>query len=221
APETDLSVVSSNSNMPNCKASVADAVDFIIHVADSLNRPVVINGSLGDYLGSHDGRAPSALLIDSPLLAEPGRLVVGAAGNSGAQPDYHLGYSVTSDTSFTWFKHNPTTLLGIPGVIMEIWGDTSELQNVSFAISANKTTNGYDRRGLTSFYNLSSNLNSSVYDTIWNAGNNLATVEYYMEQRDGQYVLQIILDSPDSSQYDFGLLSTGIGHFDLWSAAWL
>ena len=221
APHSDLIVVSSDFNIPNWKASVADAVDFIVRVADSLDRPVVINASLGDYLGSHDGLDPAALYIDSLLLAKSGRLMVAAAGNSGAQPPYHLGYTVDSDTSITWFEHNASTGLGVPGVFLEMWADTSDLQNVSFAISANNTANGFDRRGRTSFHNLTGNLNTLVSDTIWNAGNNLATVTYYMSQRDGQYLFQVVLDSPDSSQYDFGLLATGNGHFDLWSAAWL
>ena len=192
-----------------------------LDVADSLNRPVVINASIGDYWGSHDGLDPVALYIDSLLMAKPGRFMVGAAGNSGEQPAYHLRTDVTVDTSFTWFLHNTSTGLGFPGAFIELWGDTADLQNVEFSIALDKVTGTFERRGLSAFHNLTSNLGVVVHDTVWNGTDTLATVQYYMEQRDGQYFLQVVLDDPDSSQYNYALLSTGTGAFDLWSAAWL
>ncbi len=221
APESDLIIVSSNFNAPNWKATVADAVEYIVGVADSLGKPVVINASIGDYLGSHDGLDPTALYIDSILAAKPGRLMVCAAGNSGAQPAYHLKTTVDTDTSFTWFEYNGSTAAGFPGYFIEIWADTSDLQQVDFAFAADKTSPYYDRRGVSNFHNLTNNLGVLVEDTIWNNGNSLATIQMYMEQRNGQYLMQIAVASPDSSQYNLALLSTGNGLFDLWSASWL
>ncbi len=221
APESNLIIVSSDFNSANWKASVADAVDYIISVADSLNQPVVINASIGDYLGSHDGLDPTALYIDSVLAAKPGRLMVCAAGNSGAQPAYHLKTLVDTDTSFTWFEYNGSTAAGFPGYFIEIWADTADLQQVDFAFAVDKVSPYYDRRGVSNFHNLTGNLGALVEDTIWNNGNDLATIQMYMEQRNGQYLMQVAVASPDSSQYNLALLSTGNGLFDLWSASWL
>lgn len=65
---------------------MVDAVRYIIEQAATLGRPVAINLSLGDYYGSHDGLDPAALMIDQMLTAEPGRVLVCAAGNSGGLP---------------------------------------------------------------------------------------------------------------------------------------
>ena len=74
APESSLIIVSSDFNAANWLGTVADAVDYIFKVADSLNMPVVINASIGDYYGSHDGTDPAAKFIDSLINAKPGRL---------------------------------------------------------------------------------------------------------------------------------------------------
>jgi hypothetical protein len=223
APATDLIIVSSDFNQTNWLQSVADAVDYIVSVADSLQRPVVINASLGDYLGSHDGKDPAALYIDSLLAAKPGRIMVCAAGNSGSAGRYHLNYQVTADTAFTWFQHNPSMALG-PGVFMEIWADTADLRQVEFSVAADMVNPSYKRRGKTAFYAPADCDQITQYDTIFNtAGDTLATVQFYSEERGGQRVYQIYIPEPDSNStdYRFALMATGTGAFDLWSAAWL
>jgi hypothetical protein len=223
APLSPLVVVSSDFYRPNWLQSVADAVDYIVTVADSLGMPCVINASLGDYLGSHDGLDPAALYIDSLLLAKPGRIMVAAGGNSGNTGRYHLEYTVTADTAFTWFRNNASMALG-PGVFMEIWADTADLVNTRFAVAVDKVNPNYQRRGRSAFFLPSDCEGSIARDTIYNtAGDTLAFVEFYSERRDGQYLYQVYIPEPDtgSSDYRFALLSTGSGHFDLWGASWL
>ncbi len=223
APATDLIIVSSDFNNTNWLQSVADAVDYIVSVADSLQRPVVINASLGDYLGSHDGKDPAALYIDSLLAAKHGRIMVCAAGNSGSAGRYHLNYTVTADTAFTWFQYNSSMALG-PGLFMEIWADTADLRQVQFSIAADMVNPSFKRRGKTAFYAPADCDQIMQYDTIFNtAGDTLATVQFYSEERGAQRLYQIYIPEPDSSStdYRFALMTTGTGTFDLWSAAWL
>lgn len=220
APESDLIIVSSDFTVGGWRATVADAVDYIISVADSLGRPCVINASLGDYLGSHDGLDPAALYIDSLLAAQPGRIMVCAAGNSGNIGNYHLRATTTTDTSFTWFEYNAAMAL-VPGVFIELWGDSADLAQVEFSIASDKVTGAYERRGRTGFYSVT-DLIGGLNDTIWSAnGDTLAIVEYLAEQRDGQYMVQVLIPEPDSIDYHFALLHTGSGAFDLWSGAWM
>lgn len=61
-------------------AHVADAVDYIFRRAAQLNKPCVINLSLGQNGGSHDGESVVERAIDR-LLDKTGRALVVAAGN--------------------------------------------------------------------------------------------------------------------------------------------
>ena len=44
-----------NFDADDFNSSVADAIDYIFEIADSLGKPCVINTSVGEYTGSHDG----------------------------------------------------------------------------------------------------------------------------------------------------------------------
>ena len=222
APNADIVIVKTSFSLPNWTSTIADAVDYIYRVADAEGKSCVINASLGSYLGSHDGLDPAALYIDSLISAKRGRLMVCAAGNSGNQPPYHLGYEVTSDTTFTWFKVNSTNpALGTPGILLEIWADTADFNQVYYAVGADKVSPAYEHRGSTAFHNIQSNIGIYVQDSIMNNGNKIADVEFYAEQRGGQYVFYVIVPEPDSAAYNFRLSLTGVGKFDTWSAHWL
>ncbi len=105
-----------------------DAVDYIFNKAQLLGKPVVINASLGDYYGSHDGYDLQSQMISTLLNLQPGRAMVAAAGNAGNIP-LHLGYNVTTDTSFTWVRHNPA----YPYMHIQLWGDTSDFDDIDFS----------------------------------------------------------------------------------------
>ena len=73
---------------------ITDGINFIFNYADSLDMPCVINLSIGSNFGPHDGTSIFDQMCDS--LQGPGRLIVGAMGNSGRQ-HYHLGYDFDSE----------------------------------------------------------------------------------------------------------------------------
>src|SRR5439155_23700679 len=101
-------------------------VKYIYDKADSLPggaEPAVINVSLGTYFGSHDGKDIQTILIDQLISQHAGRSLVCAAGNAGAAP-IHLGYNVTSDTSFTWLQF-PNTFPMNGHNYFELWGDSA------------------------------------------------------------------------------------------------
>ncbi len=72
------------------RAAILDAVNYIRHKARQLNRPVVINLSLGSNAGSHDGCS----LFERALSSTVGRgeLIVVASGN-GAFDDGHAKFT--------------------------------------------------------------------------------------------------------------------------------
>ncbi|MDG1915310.1 MAG: S8 family peptidase [Crocinitomix sp.] len=221
APESDIIIVETNFGLANWTLTVADAVDFIFSMADTLGKPAVVNASVGTYWGSHDGTDPAAAVIDSLLDYLPGRIMVAAAGNSGGQGKYHLKGIVDVDTSFTWFEVNPSSAYGVPATYFDLWADTLDFKDVEFAFGADKIDPDFEFRGRTGFYSIESLLGTTTYDTIWADGNALSPVEFYCEEINGVYHVEMAMLDPDSSAYFFRLETTGSGEFDIWSGAWL
>ncbi|MFB6259045.1 MAG: S8 family serine peptidase [Flavobacteriales bacterium] len=221
APRSDMIIVSNDLNAANWKATIVDAVDYILERADSIGKPVVINTSLGSYLGPHDAQDPTALMIDSLIQKRKGSMLVSAAGNAGHIP-FHLGYSVTSDTNFTWFEYNSSSSLGYGAVYFEAWADTAEFKNVEYAIGADRVNPSYLYRGRTPFHQVQNNLDTTITETLTNgSGDTLAVVETYAQRLEARYKLQVHLKEPDSNQYRFRFITTGSGRFDVWSAGFL
>lgn len=219
APKADLIIVANDLDHPNWTSSVVDAVRYIIEQAATLGRPVAINLSLGDYYGSHDGLDPAALMIDQMLTAEPGRVLVCAAGNSGGLPAYHLRTDVTTDTTFTWFAYNPNSVLNMGAMYFDLWADTADFNNVSYSVGADKYNGGYAFRGRIPFRDIQGTLGQIVMDTLWSVdGNKLGRVFTQGQLRDGQYHLEVYIPQPDSAaQLYYRFMTIGEGRFDVWS----
>jgi hypothetical protein len=215
APEATIVAVASDFSAPNWLLTVVDAVDYIFSVADSLNMPCVINASIGDYFGSHDGTDPAALLIDSIVNYKSGRAFVCAGGNAG-NFNWHVEQIVTADTSFSWLKYNSSSSLGFGSVFYEVWSDTVDFNNVDYAFGANLPSGTFEERGVTPFVNIKNRLGNFT-DTIKNGNNIIAIVETYGELQGDKYLLQVLLNEPDSNNYNFSIKSTGAGKFDFWA----
>ncbi len=221
APASDIVFVSTDGR----STSIADGVDFIFQKAKALGKPCVINVSYGSYVGSHDGKDAAARFIDSLVNARKGRMVVVAAGNGGDQEPFHLRTELsetTNDTAFTWFKYNPNSILGYGAVFYEVWADKEDLQDVEYAVGADRVQgNAAEFRGRTAFLNISDHLGTQLTRAIQNPqGDTLGVVDFFAEQRGDRYLLQVRLKEPDSSSYNFRFMSTGSGKFDVWSSDW-
>jgi subtilisin family serine protease len=223
APEADIIVVESNFSLPNWTLSVADACDYIFKVADTLGKPAVINLSLGTYLGSHDGDDPASEYIESLMDEKPGRIVVCAAGNSGAQGKYHVRGSVDSDTSFVWVINNPNTnaAFGANHIYFDLWADIPNA-NFEFAFGADRPSPSYGFRGRCDFHGAMSSLGTPIRDTIYNQnGNRIATIETYTEIVDGSYHMEVYFSNIDSTAYYFRFMTKGSGLYDMWSGTFM
>ncbi len=78
APGAELIVVKTTF----LSTAVVDGVNYIFSRAAQLGLPAVVNLSLGSEWGPHDGTLPEEEELDS--LEGPGRIVVAAVGNAGA-----------------------------------------------------------------------------------------------------------------------------------------
>ena len=131
AQMADLVVVSTTGE----DAALSDGVKYIFDYADEVNKPCVVNISMGGVLGPHDGTEPCNRIIES--LVGPGRLVVAAAGNSGEE-DMHVGKTLNGNDSLMTFIEL-TAPYWYDFTMTDIWGDTAQNYEVSFVV--------YDTKG--------------------------------------------------------------------------
>jgi len=215
APKSDIIHV--NLRGGSFPATYVDAIDYIFKKADELGKPCVINSSVGSYRGSHDARELYVQLIENMLDAKPGRIFVQATGNGGDFAQ-HLGYQVTADTVFTWFKRNQS--LGY--VYYDLYSDKADFDNVYFALAC-RDKNDYSFKGITKFYNILAdfpNLSSTqvVTTTLRHPTTNevMGNIEIYAQLNQGVYdMIFVVYPSVTTDYWEF--TTTGSGYFDIWS----
>lgn len=200
APEADIMMVTYNfSNQTNNE--MTDAVSFIYNKAEVFGEPCVVNASLGDYDGSHDGSDLQAQMIDSMITAKPGRVFVAAAGNESNVP-YHLGYTVTpGDTSFTWFAYNATVAYEEynNNLYYDLWADSANFRNMQYAFGVDRIK-PFSSIAKTKFRSVPSSLGITEIDTVKNTkGNIIGVIQSYAQLIGSTYELQVFI-LPDSNQ---------------------
>lgn len=78
----------SEGNGINWNKRIIDAMRYIINVANSYSKPVVINASISSRMGPHDGLEELDVLVNDLFKGEKGKACVLAAGNdAGPRPD--------------------------------------------------------------------------------------------------------------------------------------
>ena len=213
APKSDIIIVATNYD----DTSVVDAVDYIFKKADSLNKPCVVNMSLGNYFGSHDGKDLYAQAINNIVAEKPGRVVVCAAGN-GRKDSMHLRQEVTSDTNFTWFKYNYISPI-LPQVWFFPWVDTADFDSVSFSVGVDNAN--YEFQDATPFRTVKAILYNNIIDTLYDTAANIigqvySYAEYANDSSTYSLNMAVLTDSVD---HLWRFSTTGKGSFDVWSSA--
>lgn len=218
APGSEIVAVRLDFSSGQFLQRVADGVHYVFQKADALGRPCVINISAGTYAGSHDGRDPAARLIDALLAERDGRAVVAAAGNSNGGSPYHLGYDVTADTAFTWFR----TIPGLGQAYFDLWADTADLHDVFLRISLDDTAT-WSSRGGTDWLRLPADvpgdLSSGAYREIFIAdggGTITGRVELLVTRAEGRDRVEVLATPNDPSNL-WRLSTTGSGRIDGWA----
>ncbi len=116
APEADLVLVSFGAT----DMDIVNGVKYIFDYAESVGKPCVVNLSLGQHYGPHDGTSAIDRAFDE--LAGPGRLIVGACGNEG-QNKLHAGKVFTStDTQFKTMIGYSSESASTKQALLDIWG---------------------------------------------------------------------------------------------------
>lgn len=123
APDADIVLVAADLSDDT---HITDAVKYVFDYAESVNKPCVVNLSLGSHVGPHDGE--SAIDRAFGQLAGPGRIIVGACGNE-AGTDMHCTKTFTASDktlktmmAYTdgYAKNTLTYFWGTPGTDFDI-----------------------------------------------------------------------------------------------------
>lgn len=209
APEADIIFVAIDFNN-DTMATIADAVNYIYSKADSLGKPCVINCSIGDYYGSHDGTDLQAQYIGDLTAAHAGRAMVTANGNAGDIP-FHLGYSSSNDTSFTWITN------GDNQIIFDIYADSADFANLKFTIGV--SDNNLQYKSNFGFRDVDSSLGVVVFDTLRFGGNKIGDIFTYTDYANGLYTFSCLINA-DSLNYLWSFETAGTGKIDSWNFDW-
>ncbi len=206
AAKANIIVVALAFNKPG--PIIADAVQYIVNKATAAGKPFVINASVGDYYGSHDGTDPEAKLIDGLIAGIPGRAMVAAAGNAGNYKFHTKNIVVPTDTNFTWFNSGVST--------NEYWlyADTANIKNVKYSIGCNRPS--FTDLGNIGFKNYNYCFSLKIDTLKFNSKRigivrSSASINPY-----GVYELYVKVLA-DSLNYNWRIESTGTGIFDAWN----
>lgn len=123
APGADIVLVSMAGAGTANNVNLSDAIAYIYRYAEEEGKPCVINMSLGNQSGPHDGTSTFDLLADG--MQGAGRLIVGSAGNFGANR-LHAAKTFDggrADTLRTFIDYTNRLSTTTAGGDIEIWGE--------------------------------------------------------------------------------------------------
>lgn len=208
ASQSSLVVVALNFNQSG--PTIADAVQYIYGKANLSGKPCVINASVGDYYGSHDGTDLEAKLIEGMVSNVSGRVMVAATGNSGAIKYHVKTQPPVNDTSFTWLKKTGTNPL-----FYWCYADTLQIKNVQISVGANRGT--FFDLGRIGFKNYNYGLSSTQNDTLKYNGNRIGIVKTSASINTyGVYELFVRI-YPDTADLFWRVESKGSGLHHAWN----
>lgn len=158
APQSDIILVPTDLT----DIGIADGIAYIMNYATSVGKPCVINMSLGKHIGPHDGTSPFDQYCDG--VVGQGKILVGSAGNQGADPLYIGKTFTSSDNTLYSFVQFPSSSNGTNGqTIIDIWGNPN--QNFQVAVNVyNTNTNSFEDWTPYIAANSSSTNNYTLYD---------------------------------------------------------
>ena len=158
APESDIVLVSSTLRT----SGIYDGIEYIRAYAQSVGKPCVINMSIGNHLGPHDGTSTFDRVCDTLMSDYPrGLILVGAAGNEGSDRLHVTKTFTATDTMlYTIVEFNE----GIAGAsYVDIWGNVNGRFKSTLAI-VDTTTGRFDDAGYYYYSSTSQTYSSSLTD---------------------------------------------------------
>ena len=171
ATESDIVFVSYD----GYTTSISDAIAYIKDYATEQDKPVVINISIGGFIGPRDGTSDFDIVADN--LQSNGCILVGSAGNGG-ETNSHVSKTLTSNNdklrTFMPCSYNLYNYTSQNIDYIEIYGNQNTQLNITLSLY-NKLTNTYESQSSivsTQFWN----------STVYTLNNGIVgTIEIYSE----------------------------------------
>nr|WP_315026399.1 S8/S53 family peptidase [uncultured Chryseobacterium sp.] len=124
ATDADIVIVKGGNGSFSSNNTI-DALTYFKNVATALNRPIVVNMSIGGQASGHDGLAAQEVAVDSFTASGPGRVVVISAGNDYGK-NIHRNVDIASNATGSY--------------VFTVGSDTSKPSVFAFIMFANNST---------------------------------------------------------------------------------
>lgn len=214
--EIVLVALDGNDMIDSDNTKVVDAVKYIFDYADSVDKPCVINLSLGSHLGPRDGSSTFDVMTDA--MQGPGRLIVGAVGNDGGSK-CHVSKSFQGEANDTLATFLEFTYTYPQYGTAEVWSDSGmELTFVPFIynIQENKVEKTYEPATFGA-EQLDDRTYTFTSTTDHVSGN--VSVEGEINPLNGKTHLMLTFDVYYSADYYYGfyIISPDKGTVNIWT----
>lgn len=131
APDAMLVIVKTNMQ----ENEIVDGISYIFSLASRYQVPAVINMSLGAQYYAHDNSSATEQAIDGLVNGAPGRAVVVAAGNDGANP-IHIGLTAVTGTTYASYFSVVSVVSGsVNTAELQAWYYTTTTTNSDLAFA--------------------------------------------------------------------------------------
>lgn len=218
ATDAEIVLVALNGNelINSDNTTVIDGIKYIFDYAKSVNKPCVINLSLGSHLGPRDGSSTFDILTSEML--GPGRIIVGAAGNDGGSK-CHVGKTFNGEKQDTLATFLDFKYTYPQSGTAEIWCENGmDIKFVPFVYRANSNT--IKKMYEPAVFNATQCDNRTYNFTIANdsvSGN--LSVEGELNPMNGKVHLMLNFNYLDSPNYYRGLyiISSDKGEVNMWT----
>ena len=147
-------------------------INYILDYAKSVNKPCVINMSLGTQYGPHDGTSFFDRILDTlyDFGNENGALIVGSAGNNGLN-NIHSKLKLNADTLFNFIRPFPSTNFSpwpvgpnkVSNIGTSLYGELGKDLKIFFGIY-NRGTNRFEAQ--TPFYDINQSKSIDTFLTV-------------------------------------------------------
>lgn len=176
APEADIIFVKGG-NDSFSDSNIIDSFTYFRNIATALNRPIVVNYSLGGQYGPHDGTRPHEIAADNFTNSGTGRLVVISAGNdNGANLHRRENIAVGETKTISFNVPTNTSATDLFAFVLYA-NDNTDVTSVLTAPSGESltTTAGQYRESIVSNNGFKMRMNNNI-----DFANNDRYVEFYI-----------------------------------------
>lgn len=186
-----------------------NALTYFQNVATALNKPIVVNMSIGGQSSAHDGTASHEVAVNNFTAAAPGRVVVISAGNDyGDNLHRKVDIAPNAAQSYTF----------------TVGSDTSSSSVFSFIMYANDNTPVTAKLTAPDGQQYIQNISSTTAHTILGGGFTATMYNYWSNDNSKRYVQLVISRNTGSTvncQGTYTLEITNNGNQAITTHGWL